>query len=446
MVRRAGLRRRARRVRAELRGARRGRRGVTRCTSTARRSSTSGAASPTSTTGAPYTEDTLQLVFSTTKGATAACANLLAQRGELDIDAPVAEVLARVRGRRARATSPCAGCCATRPGLPTVDAKLTVEEVFAWDPMIRRARGAGAATGSRAPRTATTRSPTASSSARSCAASAARASARSSHDEIAEPLGLEFWIGLPAEQEHRVAPLIAVGRADDDSARAARALTALHRARLAARHARCRSTGRFGELGDEFNSPSSTPPRSRPRTASPTRARWRGFYAALVGGVENGPSDAVAHRRPGRPRRHAPDRGRRPRCLVPGHRLPPPSGSGSGPRPRSRPTAASGASVTRGRRLGRASPTRNGHRGRLRDEQDDAGARRRPASARPDQGQLRRRRRPRRLRLERSDCSGHRDRFLVDDAGVDGVDEGLRVRHGPALRPSSWPFGMPANT
>src|SRR4030095_16352647 len=42
-------------------------------------------------TGAPYTDDTLQLVFSTTKGATAVCANLLAQRGELDVEAPVAE-------------------------------------------------------------------------------------------------------------------------------------------------------------------------------------------------------------------------------------------------------------------------------------------------------------------------------------------------------------------
>jgi CubicO group peptidase (beta-lactamase class C family) len=41
------------------------------------------------TTGRPYAEDTLQLVFSTTKGATAVCANVLAQRGELDIDAPV---------------------------------------------------------------------------------------------------------------------------------------------------------------------------------------------------------------------------------------------------------------------------------------------------------------------------------------------------------------------
>src|SRR5436305_7127808 len=40
-------------------------------------------------TGRPYDSDTLQLVFSTTKGATAVCANLLAQQGQLDIDAPV---------------------------------------------------------------------------------------------------------------------------------------------------------------------------------------------------------------------------------------------------------------------------------------------------------------------------------------------------------------------
>ena len=32
----------------------------------------------------------MQLVFSTTKGATAVCANLLAQRGVIDVDAPVA--------------------------------------------------------------------------------------------------------------------------------------------------------------------------------------------------------------------------------------------------------------------------------------------------------------------------------------------------------------------
>ena len=41
-------------------------------------------------TGRPWTRDTLQLVYSATKAATATCAHLLAQRGELDLDRPVA--------------------------------------------------------------------------------------------------------------------------------------------------------------------------------------------------------------------------------------------------------------------------------------------------------------------------------------------------------------------
>src|SRR3954447_10544080 len=43
------------------------------------------------TSGRPWTEDTLQLVFSTTKGIAAIAAHLLAERGELDLDAPVVE-------------------------------------------------------------------------------------------------------------------------------------------------------------------------------------------------------------------------------------------------------------------------------------------------------------------------------------------------------------------
>ena len=43
------------------------------------------------TTGTPWAEDTLQYVFSTTKGFTTTCAHLLVQRGELDLDAPVAD-------------------------------------------------------------------------------------------------------------------------------------------------------------------------------------------------------------------------------------------------------------------------------------------------------------------------------------------------------------------
>ncbi|MGZ6972912.1 MAG: serine hydrolase domain-containing protein, partial [Acidimicrobiia bacterium] len=42
-------------------------------------------------TGQPWEEDTMIVVFSTTKGATAICANRLAQEGRLDVNAPVAE-------------------------------------------------------------------------------------------------------------------------------------------------------------------------------------------------------------------------------------------------------------------------------------------------------------------------------------------------------------------
>jgi CubicO group peptidase (beta-lactamase class C family) len=42
-------------------------------------------------TGRPWSRDTLQLVYSATKGVTATAAHVLAQRGVLDLDAPVAE-------------------------------------------------------------------------------------------------------------------------------------------------------------------------------------------------------------------------------------------------------------------------------------------------------------------------------------------------------------------
>ena len=43
-------------------------------------------------TAAPWTRDTVSIVFSCTKGATALCAQILASRGRLDLDAPVIEL------------------------------------------------------------------------------------------------------------------------------------------------------------------------------------------------------------------------------------------------------------------------------------------------------------------------------------------------------------------
>ena len=39
----------------------------------------------------PYHDNHLQMVFSTTKGATAICAHMLVERGQLDLAAPVAD-------------------------------------------------------------------------------------------------------------------------------------------------------------------------------------------------------------------------------------------------------------------------------------------------------------------------------------------------------------------
>ena len=49
-----------------------------------------GVADPKS--GTPWNRDTVSVVFSCTKGATAICAHVLASRGRLDIDAPVIEL------------------------------------------------------------------------------------------------------------------------------------------------------------------------------------------------------------------------------------------------------------------------------------------------------------------------------------------------------------------
>jgi CubicO group peptidase (beta-lactamase class C family) len=75
-------------------------------------------------TGAPYDADTLQVVFSSTKGATAICAHLLAERGLLDVDAPVAEYWPEF-GQAGKQDIPVKWLLTHQAGLPTLDAKLT---------------------------------------------------------------------------------------------------------------------------------------------------------------------------------------------------------------------------------------------------------------------------------------------------------------------------------
>ena len=170
-------------------------------------------------TGAPYGEDTLQLVFSTTKGATAICANLLAQRGELDVDAPVAEYWPEFAAA-GKGEIPVRWLLCHKAGLPYIEAPLDLDQLLAWDPAVEALAAMtpiwepGAAHGYHAVtygflvgeviRRVSGRSP-----------------GTFFADEVAGPLGLEFWIGLPDEQQARVAPLTNRGigeAADDESA------------------------------------------------------------------------------------------------------------------------------------------------------------------------------------------------------------------------------------
>ena len=154
----------------------------------------------------PYGEDALQLVFSTTKGATAACAHLLASRGQLDIDAPVASYWPEF-AQAGKADLPVRYLLCHKAGLPTIDAQLSLEEALAWKPVIE-------ALELQAPlwQPGTAHGYHALTYGWLVGEVVRRIDGRSLgaffHDEFAVPLGLEFWIGLPSSQEGRVVTLL----------------------------------------------------------------------------------------------------------------------------------------------------------------------------------------------------------------------------------------------
>lgn len=154
----------------------------------------------------PWEQDTVIVVFSTTKGATALCANRLAQEGRLDVDAPVADYWPEF-AQAGKESIPVDYLLSHRAGLAWVDEKLTLEDALAWDPMIHAlerqtpvwepgtAHGYHAVTYGYLVGEVVRRI-------------TGRSIGTYFRDEVAEPLGLDFWIGLPAAVEPRVAGLI----------------------------------------------------------------------------------------------------------------------------------------------------------------------------------------------------------------------------------------------
>jgi CubicO group peptidase (beta-lactamase class C family) len=156
-----------------------------------------------SETGRPWNEDTIAIVASTTKGATAICAHMLAQRGELDLDAPVVDYWPEF-GAGGKEKIPVRWLLSHQVGLPVIDTPLTLEEAYAWDPVIRALEAQkplwepgtehvyhsitfGYLVGELVRRIS------------------GKSPGTFFADEVAGPLGLNAWIGLPEEQEEKAA-------------------------------------------------------------------------------------------------------------------------------------------------------------------------------------------------------------------------------------------------
>jgi CubicO group peptidase (beta-lactamase class C family) len=154
----------------------------------------------------PWERDTIVNVWSTTKPMAALCALILADRGVLDLDAPVAEYWPEfaAAGKGGVLVRHVLGHTA---GLPTWLEPVTVPDLYDWDDAVARlaaqpARWEPGTVGCYHPMT----------QGFLVGEVVRRITGRSLGtffaEEVAGPLGADFHIGLPAEHDHRVAPVI----------------------------------------------------------------------------------------------------------------------------------------------------------------------------------------------------------------------------------------------
>jgi len=157
-------------------------------------------------TGRAWERDTVSVVFSCTKGATALCAHLLASRGLLDLDAPVAEYWPEF-ATRGKENATVRMMLDHSVGVPVISAPVRPGGACDWDYMIGLLEAQepfwrpGTRNGYHMINFGWT-----------VGELVRRVSNKSLgtffRDELAGPLGIDFWIGAPAEIEPRVAPVI----------------------------------------------------------------------------------------------------------------------------------------------------------------------------------------------------------------------------------------------
>ena len=158
--------------------------------------------------GRRWASDTVVSFFSATKGVTAVCVSMLVQRGLLDPETPVADIWPEFAAAGKGAIT-VGQVCSHQAGLPYVERDCTLAEALAWTPMVEalaaqapvwepgsthgyHMRTYGWLVGEIVRRVDP----------------AGRTPGAFVRDEIAAPLGLDLWIGLPESVEPRVARLV----------------------------------------------------------------------------------------------------------------------------------------------------------------------------------------------------------------------------------------------
>ncbi|NNN21359.1 MAG: beta-lactamase family protein [Acidimicrobiales bacterium] len=166
-------------------------------------------------TGEKWSEDTLQLVFSTTKGATALAANILIGRGELDPDEYVYKYWPEFKSNGKDSITVGMLMC-HQAGLPYIEKELDLDQVIEWHPVVEaladqqpiwvpgESHGYHAITYGWLVGEVVRR------------ASGAPSFGQFFANEVAKPLGLDFYIGLPNELTSRVSKLITIKRPEDE--------------------------------------------------------------------------------------------------------------------------------------------------------------------------------------------------------------------------------------
>jgi CubicO group peptidase (beta-lactamase class C family) len=156
--------------------------------------------------GEPWERDTISIIFSSTKGASALCAHMAADRGLLDFDAPVTRYWPAF-GQAGKESALVSMMLDHSVGVPALReqvkpggfydydymAGMLEREAPFWDPGTRHGyHGITSAwtVGEMVHR------------------STSKRMGVFLRDEVTGPLGIDFWMGLPEEEESRVAPMI----------------------------------------------------------------------------------------------------------------------------------------------------------------------------------------------------------------------------------------------